>query len=69
MFQLLGLPEKSYVPVTLEEKIVAHSDNLLSGTKPVDLEFVINKWRKNMDDPEENIKRLIKLDEELKGGN
>ncbi len=29
----LGLPEKDYVPVTLEEKIVSHSDNLLAGTK------------------------------------
>ena len=29
----LGLPEKDYIPVTLEEKIVAHSDNLMSGVE------------------------------------
>ncbi len=29
----LGLPEKDYVPLTLEEKIVAHSDNLMSGVE------------------------------------
>jgi len=29
----LGLPEKDYIPETLEEKIVAHSDNLFSGTE------------------------------------
>ncbi len=29
----LGLPKKSYIPQTIEEKIVAHADNLLSGTK------------------------------------
>lgn len=63
----LGLPKKSYVPVTIEEKIVAHSDNLLSGTKPVDIDFIKSKWRRKMDDPEDNIKRLIKLDNELKG--
>ncbi|MBE6502351.1 MAG: TIGR00295 family protein, partial [Methanobrevibacter thaueri] len=34
----LGLPEKSYVPQTLEEKIVAHADNLISGTKEVDID-------------------------------
>lgn len=28
----LGLPEKDYIPKTLEEKIVAHSDNLISGS-------------------------------------
>lgn len=27
--QNLGLPEKDYIPSTLEEKIVAHSDNLI----------------------------------------
>ena len=27
----LGLPEKDYIPLTLEEKIVSHSDNLMSG--------------------------------------
>ena len=29
----LGLPPKDYVPVTLEEKIVAHADNLIAGTR------------------------------------
>ena len=61
----LGLFEKSYVPETLEEKIVAHADNLISGTKEVDVDFVIKKWKSRMDNPNDNIKRLIKLDEEL----
>ncbi len=61
----LGLEEKSYVPETLEEKIVAHADNLISGTKEVDVDYVIKKWQSRMDEPDENIKRLIKLDEEL----
>ena len=29
----LGLPKKDYTPKTLEEKIVAHADNLMSGSK------------------------------------
>jgi uncharacterized protein len=61
----LGLPKKSYVPQTLEEKIVAHADNLISGAKEVDIDFVIDKWQRKIDEPEENIKRLIKLDNEL----
>lgn len=61
----LGLPKKSYIPQTNEEKIVAHADNLLSGTKDVDIDFDIAKWKRKIDKPEENIKRLIELDNEL----
>lgn len=60
-----GLPKKSYIPQTIEEKIVAHADNLLSGTKDVDIDFDIAKWKRKIDKPEENIKRLIELDNEL----
>lgn len=52
----LGLPKKSYIPQTIEEKIVAHADNLLSGTKDVDIDFDIAKWKRKIDKPEENIK-------------
>ena len=61
----LGLPKKSYIPQTIEEKIVAHADNLLSGTKEVDIDFDIAKWKRKIDEPEENIKRLIELNDEL----
>ena len=61
----LGLPKKSYIPQTLEEKIVAHADNLISGTKEVDVDFNIAKWKQRMEEPEENIKRLIQLNNEL----
>lgn len=61
----LGLPEKSYVPETLEEKIVAHADNLISGTEEIDIDFVIKKWKRTIDDSDDNIKRLIELDNEL----
>jgi len=64
--KLLNLPDRNYMPQTLEEKIVAHADNLVHGVKKVDLEFVIKKWTdKNMNP--ESIERLIKLDEELLG--
>lgn len=61
----LGLPEKSYLPQTLEEKIVAHADNLVSGSEEVDIDFVIEKWKRRIEDPDENIERLIKLNDEL----
>ncbi len=61
----LGLPKKSYIPQTLEEKIVAHADNLVSGSEEVDLDFVIEKWKRRIEDSDDNIERLIKLDDEL----
>ncbi|WP_458405886.1 TIGR00295 family protein [Methanobrevibacter sp.] len=61
----LGLPKKSYVPQTLEEKIVAHADNLVSGSEEVDIDFVIRKWKRRIKDSEDNIERLIELDNEL----
>ena len=62
----LGLPERNYIPETLEEKIVAHSDNLVHGVTKVDLDFVIEKWNnKNM--KQESIDMLIELHNELLG--
>ena len=61
----LGLPVKSYLPETLEEKIVAHADNLISGSKEVNIDFVIEKWKRRIEDSEDNIERLIQLDNEL----
>lgn len=40
----LGLPVKDYTPVSLEEKIVAHADNLYSGDKRLTLAAVREKY-------------------------
>ena len=39
----LGLPQKNYVPSTLEEKIVSHADNLIDGTVRRTVESYIRK--------------------------
>lgn len=41
---LLGLPVRDYTPRTLEEKIVAHADNLYSGEKRLSLAAVQAKY-------------------------
>lgn len=60
----LGLPEKDYMPVTIEEKIVAHADNLVFddhiGTVE---ELILDLKRKNLDD--KVIRRFIKLNDEI----
>ena len=63
---LLGLPEQDYLPITLEEKIVAHADNLIHGTTEVSLEFVMEKWRKKMGENHPSLDRLKKLHQELR---
>jgi uncharacterized protein len=60
----LGLPAKDYIPLTLEEKIVAHADNLVSGTMVGSLdELVARLKKKNLD--EKIIRRIIELNNEI----
>ncbi len=60
----LGLPEKDYLPVTIEEKIVAHADNLVFGGKVGTLdELVLNLRKKQLD--EKIIRRIIELNNEM----
>ncbi len=63
--EILGLPPGDYMPCTLEEKIVAHADNLINGTIEVDLEFITKKWEKIFGKNHPAIHRLKKLDEDV----
>ncbi len=59
----LGLPVKDYTPVTLEEKIVAQADNLVSGNKIITLEEVVENYkRKNL---VEAANKIVKLNEDI----
>ena len=59
----LGLPAKDYIPKTLEEKIVAHADNLIDRgkiqTTEKEVEKALKKGQKKL------AERLIKLHNEL----
>lgn len=60
----LGLPEKDYMPVTLEEKIVAHADNLVSDSKVVGIdELTLCLRKKHLD--EKIIQRIVRLNDEI----
>ena len=63
----LGLPPMDYIPITLEEKIVAHADNLTHWDSEVDLDFVIKKWKEKLGEDHPSIKRIIELHEEIVG--
>ena len=40
----LGLPVKDYAPITLEEKIVSHADNLIEETKKRPVREVVQRF-------------------------
>ena len=64
----MGLPPRDYIPVTLEEKVVAHCDNLTSGTRRVDISFVVEKFRRKLGCRDINhpaILRIIRLNNEI----
>ena len=59
----LGLPEKDYIPQTLEAKIVAASDNLISGTTKVPISYLYNNLMKK--NAVNAAKRVLNLHNEL----
>jgi tRNA (cytidine56-2'-O)-methyltransferase len=55
----LGLPVRDYTPRTIEEKIVAHADNLHSGDKRLTLDGVVAKYHaKGLPEAAAKIRRL-----------
>jgi len=59
----LGWLVKSYVPETLEEKIVSYADKLIEGSKRVSIEQTIRKFSKKL--PLSSIAGMRKLHEEI----
>lgn len=59
----LGLPVKDYTPRTLEEKIVAHADNLIDGNRKQKIEEEIDRQLKKGN--KEYAERLRRLHDEL----
>ena len=55
----LGLPERDYMPVSLEEKVVAHADNLVSGTRHVGVHECMGLARTRLPPP--SLARLVTL--------
>jgi len=61
----LGLPPKDYLPLTPEEKIVAHADNLTFGTRYVTMEKVLERFKSELGIESPAVKRLVKLQKDV----
>ena len=57
----LGLPEKDYLPETLEEKVIAHADNIIDGSSVVPIEKTIEKIKRELGEGHPAIKRIRDL--------
>jgi len=61
----LGWPAKSYLPETLEEKIVNYADKLIEGSKMVSIKRTIMRFSKELGKTHSSIERVKKLHEEF----
>ena len=61
----LGLPEKDYIPQTIEEKLVAYADNLLNGDREVSFEESLERFRRTLGAEHPAVKRYIELHNEI----
>lgn len=63
----LGLPEKDYLPITPEEKIVSYSDNLISGSKIISFEEALQRFKRLLGKDHPAIERFLKQHKEIEG--
>ena len=61
----MGMPKGDYIPRTIEEKIVAHADNMVSDNKVVAHSYSVEKLR--MKGSERGARRMAELHRELSG--
>jgi len=62
-----GLPKKDYMPKTLEEKIVAHADNLIRHTTRITIDEAIEDVQRELGANHPAIERMKRLHDELDG--
>lgn len=61
----LRWPVKSYVPESIEERIVAYADKLIEGSMRMPIEVVFERFRRDKHIPEASVERLKQWHEEL----
>jgi len=62
----LGLPVGDYVPETLEEKIVAHADNLMDGDRVVSLKEALQSLKERLGADHPQVARVAELGEYIR---
>ena len=63
----LGLPQKDYLPLTTEEKIVSYADNLTSGVREMPFYEALNRFKNILGPDHEGVELFIKQHHEIQG--
>jgi len=61
----LGLPNKDFIPETLEEKVVSYSDKLIDGDRKMGFEEAFRRFSKDLGKSHPAVRRFKKLHDEL----
>ncbi len=61
----LGLPERDFIPETLEEKIVSYADKLIEGKRRKDFDVTLDRFAKDLGSAHPAIQRLRRLHDDL----
>jgi len=59
----LNLPEKDYIPKTIEEKVIAHADNITADKEYVPISETIEKMEKKLGKEHPAIRRVKELND------
>jgi uncharacterized protein len=63
----LGLPEKDYLPLSPEEKIVSYADNLMSGVREMPFSEALDRFKTILGPDHEGVELFIKQHHEIQG--
>ncbi len=63
----LGLPEKDYLPLTAEEKIVSYADNLVNSVRKISFSEALDRFKRILGADHEGVGLFIKQHEEMQG--
>ncbi len=63
----LGLPQKDYLPLTAEEKIVSYADNLTSGVREMPFYEALDRFKNILGPDHQGVELFIKQHHEIQG--
>ena len=63
----LGLPEKDYLPLAIEEKLVSYADNLISGTRVMPFYEALDRFKRILGPDHEGVELFRKQHAEIQG--
>ncbi|MCK9420094.1 MAG: TIGR00295 family protein [Nitrospirae bacterium] len=63
----LGLPQKDYLPLTMEEKLVSYADNLTSGVREMPFYEALDRFKNILGSDHEGVELFIKQHYEIQG--